>query len=185
MQYVFYMLTTSATDTFMAKQWRHCSPDILTPYKYIINLYPASDLTPKKTRSWYQEGRLQRGYAYKRHALENRSCSSAVVYIKVCALIFQNSLWEESCRMLARNITYPQTFSMYKDLGYRSTSNIDIFNLLWSNVFSLCKFKYILLPVNDLQCSILEVKGGCHQFQVPVSLLQAAEYNVLLFFFSK
>lgn len=49
---------------------------------------------------------------------------------------------------------------MYKDLGYRSTSNIDIFYLLWCNVFSLCKFKYILLPIDDLQCSILEVKVG-------------------------
>lgn len=73
-------------------------------------------------------------------------------------LIFQNSLREESCKILTPNITYPQAFPMYKDLGYSSTSDIDIFYLLWSNVFSLCKFKYILLPIYDLQRSILEVK---------------------------
>lgn len=65
-------------------------------------------------------------------------------------------------RVLIPNITYLQAFPMYKDLGYRSTSDIDIFYLLWSNVFSLCKLKYILLPINDLQCSILEVKGRGH-----------------------
>lgn len=85
-----------------------------------------------------------------------------LVYFNVCALIFQNSLWEESYRMLILNITYPQAFPMYKDLGYSNTSDIDIFYLLWSNVFSLCKFKYIFLPINDLQRSILEVKGGGH-----------------------
>jgi len=77
-------------------------------------------------------------------------------------------------------ITYPQAFPMYKDLGYSNTSDIDIFYLLWSNVFSLCKFKYVFLPINDLLRSILEVKGGGHQFQVPVLLLYAAEDNELV-----
>lgn len=101
-------------------------------------------------------------YSYKHVTLKNRSCSRTLGHAYICALIFQSSLWEEACRMLTLDITYPQAFPMYKDLGHRSTSDIDIFYLLWGNVFSLCKFKYILLPVNDLQRPVLEVKVEGH-----------------------
>lgn len=44
---------------------------------------------------------------------------------------------------------------MDKNLQYWSAPDVNIFYLLWSNVFSLCQLENILLPVNDFQRSIL------------------------------
>jgi hypothetical protein len=44
---------------------------------------------------------------------------------------------------------------MDKNLQYWSAPGINIFNLLWGNVFSLCQLENILLPVNNFQSSIL------------------------------
>lgn len=44
---------------------------------------------------------------------------------------------------------------MYKNLQHWSTPDVDIFYLLWSNVFSLGQLEDVLLTVNNLQSSIL------------------------------
>lgn len=41
------------------------------------------------------------------------------------------------------------------DLGNRITTDIDILYLLWCNIFSLSKFKYMLFPVNNFKSPIL------------------------------
>lgn len=61
---------------------------------------------------------------------------------------------------------------MDKNLQYWSASGVNIFYLLWSNVFSLCQFENILLPVNDFQSSILYEadKSTCVEALVMVSV---------------
>lgn len=61
---------------------------------------------------------------------------------------------------------------MDKNLQYWSASGVNIFYLLWSNVFSLCQFENILLPVNDFQSSILYEadKSTCAEALVMVSV---------------
>lgn len=44
---------------------------------------------------------------------------------------------------------------MYKNLLHRTTPDVDIFYLLWSNVFSLGQLENVLFSINDLQSSIL------------------------------
>jgi len=41
------------------------------------------------------------------------------------------------------------------DLGNRVAADVDILNLLWCNIFSLSKFKYMLFPINDFKSPIL------------------------------
>lgn len=50
---------------------------------------------------------------------------------------------------------YLQAVSMDIDLGNRITTDIDILYLLWCNIFSLSKFKYMLFPVNNFKSPIL------------------------------
>lgn len=44
---------------------------------------------------------------------------------------------------------------MHENLQHWSTPDVDIFYLLWSNVFSLGQLENVLFTVNDLQSSIL------------------------------
>lgn len=55
--------------------------------------------------------------------------------------------------------TYLQALSVDEHLSHRFTSHVDIFNLLRRYVFSLCQFKYVLFPVDDLQGAILCIRG--------------------------
>ena len=41
------------------------------------------------------------------------------------------------------------------DLCHRLTPDVDILNLLWCNVFSLSKFKYVLFQIDDFKRSLL------------------------------
>lgn len=52
-------------------------------------------------------------------------------------------------------LLYLQAVSMDVDLGHGVTADVDVLYLLWCNVFSLSKFKYMLLPINDFECPIL------------------------------
>lgn len=45
---------------------------------------------------------------------------------------------------------------MYKNLQHQATPDVDIFYLLWSNVFSLGQLENVLFSVDDLQSSILQ-----------------------------
>ena len=45
---------------------------------------------------------------------------------------------------------------MYKNLRHQATPDVDIFYLLWSNVFSLGQLENVLFSVDDLQSSILQ-----------------------------
>lgn len=53
---------------------------------------------------------------------------------------------------------YLQTLSMHKHLGHWSTAPVDIFNLLWCDVFPLSKLEDVLLAVNNLQNATLITK---------------------------
>lgn len=50
---------------------------------------------------------------------------------------------------------YLQAVSMDVDLGHGVTADVDVLYLLWCNVFSLSKFKYMLFPINDFESPIL------------------------------
>lgn len=55
---------------------------------------------------------------------------------------------------------------MYENLQHCSTPDVDIFYLLWSNVFSLGQLENVLFTVNDLQSSILyETDNGVSVFE--------------------
>lgn len=41
------------------------------------------------------------------------------------------------------------------DLGNRVAADVDILYLLWCNIFSLSKFKYMLFPINNFKSPIL------------------------------
>lgn len=41
------------------------------------------------------------------------------------------------------------------DLGNRVAADVDILYLLWCNVFSLSKFKYMLFPINNFKSPVL------------------------------
>lgn len=41
------------------------------------------------------------------------------------------------------------------DLGHGVTADVDVLYLLWCDVFSLSKFKYMLFPIDDFERPIL------------------------------
>ena len=58
--------------------------------------------------------------------------------------------------------TYLQALSVDKHLSNGFASLVDIFNLFRCDVFSLCQFKYMLFPVDNLQGTVLFIReGGC------------------------
>ena len=74
---------------------------------------------------------------------------------------------------------------MDKHLSDRFTSLVDVFNLLRSYVLSLCQFKDVLFPVDDLQGAILFGGRGaaCEQVQQLLSARQRAfpvHYHLIL-----
>lgn len=46
------------------------------------------------------------------------------------------------------------------ELCYRFTPNVDVLDLLRGDVLALCQLEDVFLPVNDLQCTILEKRRG-------------------------
>lgn len=51
--------------------------------------------------------------------------------------------------------TYLQAFPIDKHLSHWLASHVDILNLFRCYIFSLCQFKYVLFPVDNLQGAIL------------------------------
>lgn len=71
---------------------------------------------------------------------------------------------------------------MNKNLQYWSAPGINIFNLLWSNVFSLGQLENILLPVDDFQSSILYEADKSISVLNPWRLLSVRRPRVLSLF---
>lgn len=69
-------------------------------------------------------------------------------------------MWARLCnRAHSPECAYLQAFSVDKHLSDRFTSQVDVLDLLRCYVFSLCQFKDVLLPVNDLQGAILFIRA--------------------------
>lgn len=49
-----------------------------------------------------------------------------------------------------------QTVSMYEGLRHSFTPDVDVLDLLWSDVFSLSQLENVLLTVHELQSAILQ-----------------------------
>jgi hypothetical protein len=55
-------------------------------------------------------------------------------------------------------VTNLQAIAMDKDLGHRVAPDVDVLDLLRGNVLSLSQLEDVLLPVHDLQNTILKVE---------------------------
>lgn len=74
----------------------------------------------------------------------------------------QTPLCTESPRSSSPGRAYLQALPVDKHLSDRFTPQVDVFNLLGCYVLSLCQFEYVLFPVNNLQGTILFIRGqGC------------------------
>lgn len=56
--------------------------------------------------------------------------------------------------------SYLQAIAMNIELCHRLTPNVDVLNLFRGDVLALCQLEDVLLPVNDLQCAILQEGSG-------------------------
>lgn len=63
------------------------------------------------------------------------------------------------------------------ELRHGFTADVDVFYLLWGNIFTLSQFKDVLLPVDDLQCAVLMAKQWTEEWKEP-SFIQLGGKNL-------
>lgn len=79
--------------------------------------------------------------------------------------------------MHCSHISHLQSVAINEYLGYKWTSDVNVFDLFRCNVFALSQLKDVLLAINNLQTAILQCKYLISISELHVPLSFPASFN--------